>query len=67
MTVTVKIIENVGYIKKGSLGAGFGAWSRAARIRDKLNLNDLPRSVTEDHWRSMTAQRIEDVSLGSQR
>ena len=67
MTITVKIIENIGYVKKGSFGVGFGAWSRAARIRDHLQLSDLPRSVSEEHWRSLTAHRIEDVAVGSQK
>jgi hypothetical protein len=34
MKVDVKIIAGVGYIKKGTLGVGFGAWARAAKIRD---------------------------------
>ncbi len=58
---TVKIIDNVGYIKKGSIGRGFGAWSRAAKIRDELKLTDMPVSIPEDQWRSLTADRIEDV------
>ena len=64
MTVTVKIIDNIGYIKKGAIGAGFGAWSRAARIRDRLELSDMPRSLPEHQWRQLTASRIEDVSIG---
>ncbi len=58
---TVKIINNIGYIKKGSIGAGFGAWSRAAKIRDKLNLSRMPISLPEDQWRALTADKIEDV------
>ena len=65
MTVTVKIIDDIGYIKQGSIGVGFGSWSRAARIRDQLKLVDLPRSLPIDQWRNLTAGRIEDVTLGS--
>ncbi len=65
MKITVKIIDNIGYIKKGSIGVGFGAWSRAARIRDTLKLVDFPKSLEEEQWRALTAHRIEDVILGS--
>ena len=58
---TVKIINNVGYIKKDSIGRGFGAWSRGAKIRDTLKLSGMPVSLPEDQWRSLTADRIEDV------
>ena len=67
MTVTVKIIDNVGYIKAGSIGVGMGSWSRAARIRDQLELSGLPRSIPVEEWRNLTTGQIEDVSLGSQR
>jgi len=63
MKVTVKIINNIGYIKKGSIGIGFSAWSRAAKIRDCLTLTDFPTSLPEDQWRSLTADRIEDVNM----
>ena len=63
MTVTVKIIEKKGYIKRGAIGVGFGAWSRAARIRNALQLKDLPTSLPEEEWRNLTAERIEDVVL----
>ena len=58
---TVKIIDNVGYIKKDSIGRGFGAWSRAAKIRDTLKLSGMPVSLPEEDWRRLTADRIEDV------
>ena len=58
---TVKIIDGVGYVKKGSIGRGFGAWSRAAKIRDKLKLSRMPISLPEEQWRNLTADRIEDV------
>ena len=58
---TVKIINGVGYIKKDSIGIGFGAWSRAAKIRDKLKLSGMPISLPEEQWHSLTADRIEDV------
>ncbi len=64
MKVTVKIIDNVGYIKEGSIGVGFGSWSRAARIRDQLKLSGFPKSLPIDQWRNLTAGRIEDVVLG---
>ena len=66
MKVTVKIIDNTGYIKEGSIGVGFGAWSRAARIRDNLKLSGFPRSLPITQWRNITAERIEDVILGDQ-
>ncbi len=65
MKVTVKIIDNIGYIKEGAIGRGFGSWSRAARIRDQLQLLDLPKSIPVDQWRNLTAFRIEDVILGN--
>jgi hypothetical protein len=61
--VTVKIINNIGYIKLGSIGVGFGSLSRAAKIRDSLKLADFPTSLPEDQWRSLTAYRIEDVNI----
>ena len=64
MKVTVKIIDNIGYIKAGSIGVGMGSWSRAARIRDELGLSDFPKSLPVDQWRMLTAGKIEDVTLG---
>jgi len=64
MKVTVKIIDNLGYIKSGSIGVGFGAWSRAARIRDSLKLSDFPKVLPENQWRQLNAHRIEDVVIG---
>ena len=58
---TVKIINDIGYIKKGSIGRGFGAWSRGAKIRDVLKLSSMPVSLPEEDWRRLTADRIEDV------
>mgnify|MGYP000146159555 CR=1 FL=1 len=58
---TVKIINDIGYIKKDSIGRGFGAWSRAAKIRDTLKLSGMPVSLPEEDWRRLTADRIEDV------
>lgn len=67
MKVTVKVIDNIGYIKEGAIGRGFGAWSRAARIRDELKLVDFPKSLPVNQWRNLTAGRIEDVVLGSKK
>ncbi len=67
MTVTVKIIDNIGYIKAGSIGVGMGSWSRAARIRDQLELSALPKSLPVDQWRNLTAGKIEDVVLGGRK
>ena len=64
MKVTVKIINNIGYIKEGSIGVGFGSWSRAARIRDQLKLSGFPKSLPIDEWRNITAEKIEDDILG---
>ncbi len=61
MKVTVKIIDNIGYIKKGAIGRGFGAWSRAAKIRDTLKLSRMPVSLPEEQWRRLTAERFADV------
>ena len=67
MKVTVKIIDNIGYIKNGAIGIGFGAWSRAARIRDNLKLDGMPKSLPVEEWRNLTAHRIEDIIIGSKR
>ncbi len=67
MKVTVKIIDNIGYIKEGSIGVGFGSWSRAARIRDSLKLDGMPKTLKLQDWRNLTAHRIEDVVIGSKR
>jgi len=67
MKVTVKIIDNIGYIKEGSIGVGMGAWSRAARVRDQLGLSDFPKSLPLTQWRNLTAGRIEDIVFGSRK
>ena len=67
MKVTVKIIDNIGYIKEGSIGVGMGAWSRAARVRDQLGLSDFPKSLPLTQWRNLTAGRIEDIIFGSRK
>ena len=61
MKVDVKIIAGVGYIKKGTLGVGFGAWSRAAKIRNQLSLAGLPKSVSAEDWRELKADKISTV------
>ena len=63
ITVTVKIIDSKGYIKRGAVGVGFGAWSRSGRIKKALNLAGLPTSLPIEEWRALTAHRIEDVIL----
>ena len=65
MTVVVKIIDNKGYIARGAIGVGFGAWSRAARIRNALQLTELPVSVPPEEWQKLTAERLEEVRLSS--
>ena len=70
MNFTVKIIKeglkDIGYIKKGSIGVGFGAWSRAAAIRDNLKLAGFPKSLPEDEWRNLNADRIEETTTERQ-
>ena len=63
ITVTVKIIDNKGYIKRGAVGVGFGAWSRSGRIKKALALPQLPTSLPIEEWRALTADRMEDVIL----
>ena len=63
ITATVKIIDDKGYIKKGAIGVGFGAWSRAARIRNALKLSEMPISLPEEEWQALTAHRMEDITL----
>lgn len=52
--ILVKIVDGVGYIKKGSIGRGFGAWGRAGRIKVTLGLSDFPKSVTPEEWERLT-------------
>jgi hypothetical protein len=61
MKVDVKIIAGEGYIKKGTLGVGFGAWARAAKIRDQLGLGGFPKSVSAEDWRGLNADKIRIV------
>lgn len=61
--VAVKIIDGVGYIKKGSIGIGFGAWGRAASIKKQLGLADYPKSVEEQEWQKLTGEvKLVDAS-----
>lgn len=46
----IKIISNIGYILKGSIGVGFGSWRRAAWLRDTFKLTEYPRAVGPEAW-----------------
>jgi hypothetical protein len=46
----IKIIGDKGYILKGSIGIGFGAWGRAAWLRNTFKLADYPTSVQPEVW-----------------
>ena len=62
--VSVKVIDDKGFIQQGSIGIGFGAWTRAASIRDQIDLSDFPQSVTQKKWDSLNAPVVEvDTSI----
>lgn len=65
--VSVKIVytdgKPYGFIKKGSIGRGFGAWGRAGRIRAQLGLADFPKSLEESAWQSLHSDKIENVNV----
>ena len=62
--VSVKVIDNKGFIQQGSIGIGFGAWSRAASIRDQIGLSDVPQSVTKREWDNLNGAIVEvDTSI----
>ena len=62
--VSVKVIDNKGFIQQGSIGIGFGGWARAASIRDQIGLSDFPQSVTKKKWDSLDATIVEvDASI----
>lgn len=67
MIVTVKIVGDRGYIKKGVIGVGFGAWGRAGSIKVQLGLPDFPKSVSEIEWRGITADKIVDIDTNAPR
>tara|TARA_R110002153_G_scaffold36023_11_gene106905 strand:+ start:5028 stop:5240 length:213 start_codon:yes stop_codon:yes gene_type:complete len=58
--IYVKIIDNTGYIIKGVIGIGGGAWKRAATIRNEFKLTDMPVSLQAEEWHALTADRIEE-------
>ena len=58
----IKIIDNIGYIQKGAIGIGFGAWGRAWELKRMLQLADYPVSLPLDEWLALTADPI-DVNL----
>lgn len=62
--VSVKVIDNKGFIKQGSIGIGFGAWGRAASIRDQIGLSDVPQSVPKKEWDTLNGTIVEvDASI----
>lgn len=65
--VSVKIVytdgKPYGFITKGSIGCGFGAWARAARIRDQLGLGDFPKALEESAWKNLHSDMIKNVQL----
>lgn len=61
MKVTVKVVGDKAYIKKGVIGVGFGAWGRAGRIKVQLGLPDFPKSVSEHEWRGIVADKIVEI------
>ena len=62
--VSVKVIDDKGFIQQGSIGIGFRAWARAASIRDQIGLSDFPQSVTQKKWGSLNAPVVEvDASI----
>lgn len=61
MIVTVKVVGDKAYIKKGVIGVGFGAWGRAGSIKVQLGLPDFPKSVSEHEWRGIDADKILEV------
>lgn len=67
MLVTVKIVGDKGYIKKGVIGVGFTAWGRAGSMKVQLGLPDYPKSLPEEEWRNITADRIVDVETNTPR
>ena len=52
--VRVKVIDGVAYHVRGAIGVGFGAWSRSAKIRDKLGLKELSRSLPLKEWDALS-------------
>jgi len=67
MKVTVKIVGDKGYIEKGVIGVGFGAWGRAGSIKVQLGLPDFPKSLPQEEWRNITADKIVDVDTNAPR
>ena len=67
MIVTVKIVGDRGYIKKGVIGVGFGAWGRAGSIKTQLGLPDFPKSVSEIEWRGLMADKVVDIDTNASR
>ena len=62
--VSVKVINDKGFIQQGSIGIGFGAWARAASIRDQIGLSDFPQSVSQKKWASLNAPIVDvDASI----
>ena len=58
-SMQIKIVDNIGYIQKGAIGIGFGAWSRAWEIRQMFTLDDYPVSLPLEEWLALTTAPIE--------
>lgn len=65
MKVTVKVLGDQAYIKKGSIGVGFGAWGRAGSIRVQLELPHFPKSVSELEWRGIIADKVVEIDTNA--
>jgi len=61
--VDVKIRWGRAHIERGALGVGFGAWSRAAKLRDRLRLDALPSSLSSEDWHALQADEVLKVEL----
>lgn len=65
MIVTVKVLGDQAYIKKGAIGVGFGAWGRAGSIRVQLCLSNFPKSVSEIEWRGIIADKVVEIDTNA--
>lgn len=60
--IFVKVIQNIGFIKRGELNTGFFGMHQQARIRNNLQLDQV-YVVDIARFRSITAEKFETVTI----
>ena len=56
--IQVKVINNSGFIIRGSIGIGLGTLHRAGKIKKYCSLDSLPQSVSREEWYELEGKTV---------